>query len=637
MVRVTVKPGPVVGIGTGCCGSDIYNDNVYTGDYELGTNNHAGYNFKFIMVDDEPAPPGPGFGKEVFEVREDAGSVNVHVTLTAAKNVATTIAVKSYANTACGRDQHVDRDTDDNDVRQFTPRVDDQGDPVICHVSENPDPGDVDYQKVDATVTIPAGSTGVAIPITITDDNKAEAVGAYEAFWLRIESVDGVDVTADDLLAEVRIVEDDRNISFEIGSYLIPEQDGSKTLKLTASARDDKDQVIDLTAIDLGTDGSEYSIPSQVTLPAGETSVEFDVVVYYGRTVGHELFRIVLGEGTYTHGQSPSVTDVIIAEQTSGLATCSLPVEVSEEEQGLQEGVCGIPAGTNVIDVAEHTIWGVTYTVKGDTPAACSDTTHTTEATCTGAGATWTPAKDGRLIWSGYVEDDNKVSHRVVRTRNEIGSDAYENDLLKIVNDDMNLVYVDVLGWHSGKPRVRFRSGRETHARPVRRCHTNGVPCTGFTSIGLVISTELNNVGQHPDEPSGFPNTPTLLESVCSSGMASHDTEKKCLNAGHAWIRNGGEIRGVYDSVEVPIARFTNKTCDLYPNVEFRLGKVGRWDENGSRATTSPLPDPSFYRERVHPIGETGIIHPMREYIKLSYMDPSSTARWNNSVIRLCD
>ena len=390
----------------------------------------------WIIVEDDEDPPEPTFSAEEFSVRENEGPAEVTVEIPSALSINLTVGLTTTRNTACGgEDEHT-----------FTDHLGNMK-TVVCHDAtdtNNPNngvdpdiPGSVDYTKLeDHTVTIAAGSTTATAQITIINDKRIEggSSNSYEDFTVQITSVDGTSVT-DGATAEVNIIDEDRIIAAKSGSYAVNERDGSLKVILHSIRAWPVDKVVSLRTDDVNTDGTEYSVPAQVTLPADKEEVEFTIAIYYGRVTTNSLFRVTvdLGEDLPYGENNPYFDVTILWDNPAALDACNLPKEVSEAEIGLQEGACAIPAGSNVNDVSETTALGVTYSVKGDTPAACSDTTHTTETACTGAGGTWTPGTDGVLRWSGYAEDDNIVSHRLI---GEGGT-----PLLKLVNGDMSQIY----------------------------------------------------------------------------------------------------------------------------------------------------------------------------------------------------
>ncbi len=124
----------------------------------------------------------------------------------------------------------------------------------------------VTYDNVTGKITVPAGVTTFTVTVTVTDDALSETSEFY-------------DITVGTQVSKGTIVDNDAPTVTISGSTTVAE-DGIPNATITVSISNPATTpvVVTLTATGTATNGTDYTgVPVTVTIPAGSTSVTFDV------------------------------------------------------------------------------------------------------------------------------------------------------------------------------------------------------------------------------------------------------------------------------------------------------------------------------------------------------------------------
>ncbi len=117
---------------------------------------------------------------------------------------------------------------------------------------------DTSEASIPASVTIPAGQAIATFVITAVDDTSLDGVQL-----VTVTASHAAYVSATESLS----VTDAETLTLELASSSISEKDGVTTATIT---RSNTDVGFDLVVTILGSDDSESSLPTSVTIPAGE-------------------------------------------------------------------------------------------------------------------------------------------------------------------------------------------------------------------------------------------------------------------------------------------------------------------------------------------------------------------------------
>ena len=193
--------------------------------------------------------------------------------------------------------------------------------------------GNPDRVQVPNTVVISSGETQVSFDVTVVNDNI-------------IQGNEEVDITAtadgwDASTARI-LIEDDETRSLSLSLPIrASEADGTLAAKGTISIGGTLAQ--DLIALLSSSDTSEVTVPSSVTVPAGNTSAQFSIVVKDDSEVdGDQLVTITAQTG----GWAAATAKITIEDDDFRVLALEIPPSLKEGKDALAIGRVRIPKAT---------------------------------------------------------------------------------------------------------------------------------------------------------------------------------------------------------------------------------------------------------------------------------------------------
>ncbi|MDY0102090.1 MAG: Calx-beta domain-containing protein, partial [Lentimicrobium sp.] len=196
-----------------------------------------------------------------------------------------------------------------------------------------------DYTTLTGTVTIPAGSTSVTIPVMVIDNLIMESTETVIATLTAITSGDAnTSIDTDNDEATVNITDNDAatvSITANDPSASEPSNNGQYTVTMTHAS--DTDTEISYIVSGTATAGSDYNtLSGTVIIPAGSTSATIDVIVNddnileSSETVIATLSAITSGNPNITVGTPVAATVTITDNDAASLSIAD--VSVSEAD-----------------------------------------------------------------------------------------------------------------------------------------------------------------------------------------------------------------------------------------------------------------------------------------------------------------
>ena len=229
----------------------------------------------------------PTFTANSVGVWEDAGTVDITVSIPSASTTDTTVGLSTLSIRACGGVG--DRLHDEN----LMPLVDNLGNPLLCVAAAD---GTVDYTGfTDKIVTIPAGQTSVTTQVTIVDDTMYEYPDKPngESFAVKIVSVNGAVTTSGDTIM-VTIWDQEFTVAAENSGYVVSESAGSLDVTFSLSRPLPSPVVVSIVGENATARSADYTIPATVTFPAGEDKVTVTIAIHDNDRPGDDfrLFQV---------------------------------------------------------------------------------------------------------------------------------------------------------------------------------------------------------------------------------------------------------------------------------------------------------------------------------------------------------
>ena len=265
------------------------------------------------------AQPTVGFSANTASVWEDAGSIDLTLTLSPAQATDVAVIVKTVPNTATQGDQT---------------GTDGHGNPVYATV---------DYTPLKAhAVTIPAGSTSATVSVSIVDDRTLENGDPPngEDFKVKIVSIAGVAQPDGDEIT-ITILDNERVLAFEKASYAFEEDAGSVALEITVSRALPSAQTVPLRVIDLTSKPADRTVPASFTVPANsKENIELSVDIHDNDVLeSARLFRVVIDDPNLPDDAIPTTTDVVILDDDAPVLSISAPADADEGDTGTTDRV----------------------------------------------------------------------------------------------------------------------------------------------------------------------------------------------------------------------------------------------------------------------------------------------------------
>ena len=260
------------------------------------------------------AQPTVGFSASTASVWEDAGSIDLTLTLSPAQATDVAVIVKTVPNTAS------------------------QGDRTGTDGHGNPVYATVDYTPLKAhAVTIPAGSTSATVSVSIVDDRTLENGDPPngEDFKVKIVSIAGVAQPDGDEIT-ITILDNERVLAFEKASYAFEEDAGSVALEITVSRALPSAQTVPLSVADLTSKPADRTVPASFTVPANsKENIELSVDIHDNDVLeSARLFRVTIDDPNLPDDAIPATTDVIILDDDAPVLSISAPADADEGDTG---------------------------------------------------------------------------------------------------------------------------------------------------------------------------------------------------------------------------------------------------------------------------------------------------------------
>ena len=265
------------------------------------------------------AQPTVGFSASTASVWEDAGSIDLTLTLSPAQTTDVAVVVKTVPNTAS------------------------QGDRTGTDGHGNPVYATVDYTPLKAhAVTIPAGSTSATVSVSIVDDRTLENGDPPngEDFKVKIVSIAGVAQSDGDEIT-ITILDNERVLAFEKASYSSEEDAGSVALEITVSRALPSAQTVPLSVADLTSKPADRTVPASFTVPANSNeNIELSVDIHDNDVLeSARLFRVTIDDPNLPDDAIPATTDVVILDDDAPVLSISAPADADEGDTGTTDRV----------------------------------------------------------------------------------------------------------------------------------------------------------------------------------------------------------------------------------------------------------------------------------------------------------
>ena len=271
------------------------------------------------LPDGALAQPTVGFSASTASVWEDAGSIDLTLTLSPAQTTDVAVVVKTVPNTAS------------------------QGDRTGTDGDGNPVYATVDYTPLKAhAVTIPAGSTSATVSVSIVDDRTLENGDPPngEDFKVKIVSIAGVAQSDGDEIT-ITILDNERVLAFEKASYSSEEDAGSVALEITVSRALPSAQTVPLSVADLTSKPADRTVPASFTVSANsKENIELSVDIHDNDVLeSARLFRVTIDDPNLPDDAFPATTDVVILDDDAPVLSISAPADADEGDSGTTERV----------------------------------------------------------------------------------------------------------------------------------------------------------------------------------------------------------------------------------------------------------------------------------------------------------
>ena len=265
------------------------------------------------------AQPTVGFSASTASVWEDAGSIDLTLTLSPAQATDVEVIVKTVPNTAS------------------------QGDRTGTDGHGNPVYATVDYTPLKAhAVTIPAGSTSATVSVSIVDDRTLENGDPPngEDFKVKIVSIAGVAQSDGDEIT-ITILDNERVLAFEKASYSSEEDAGSVALEITVSRALPSAQTVPLSVADLTSKPADRTVPASFTVPANSNeNIELSVDIHDNDVLeSARLFRVIIDDPNLPDDAIPATTDVVILDDDAPVLSISAPADADEGDTGTTDRI----------------------------------------------------------------------------------------------------------------------------------------------------------------------------------------------------------------------------------------------------------------------------------------------------------
>nr|WP_319401544.1 Calx-beta domain-containing protein [uncultured Carboxylicivirga sp.] len=290
-----------------------------------------------------------------------------------------------------------------------------------------------DFNTIPTTITLPANTNSVTIPVNVIDDNIIEE---DENVIVTLKSTNNSDVTiGSPINATVTIADNDANATISIEATTQASEggnDGLFTINSSAISLSDTEITIDITGT--ATNGTDFNtIPTTITLPASANSVTIPVDVIDDNIIEENETVIVTLKSTNNSDvtiDSPTNATVTIADNDAN-ATISIEA-TNQASEGGNDGLFTITSSAVSLSDTEITI-DITGTATNGTDFNTIPTTITLPAS---ANSVTIPVD---VIDDNIIEEDETVIVTLKSTNNsDVTIDSPTNATVTISDNDAN-------------------------------------------------------------------------------------------------------------------------------------------------------------------------------------------------------
>ncbi|MCZ4222600.1 Calx-beta domain-containing protein [Pedobacter rhodius] len=294
-----------------------------------------------------------------------------------------------------------------------------------------------DYTALTGTATIPAGSTSVVVPVTITDDNLVET--AESVIMTLNSSTNGVTITpaAANATATVNIADDDVSTVSVAATTNAAEPSTNGLFTFTLSKPSSTATTINYTISGTATSGTDYTaIGTSIVIPAGATTATLSIPITDDNLVeGTETVILTMAAATSNSSITANTSAVTLNIADNDSATITLAATTNGSEPSTN-GVF-----TFTLSKASATPTTVNYTVGG---TATSGTDYTAIGTSfvIPAGATSAtlsvPVTNDQLVEG----TETVILTMAASTSNSLITASTSSVTLNIADDDVSAITV---------------------------------------------------------------------------------------------------------------------------------------------------------------------------------------------------
>ena len=239
--------------------------------------------------------------------------------------------------------------------------------------------------SVPVTLTLPAGRTSVALPITIRADSAIEGAEELE---IELSAVEGALYKLGAPAKSAITINDDdfATLALDKAAYTVNEGDGALNILVKINPALPITGTVNITTRHISTAAADVSVPATLTLPAGRTSAALRVDTTDDTEIeGDETFTVALSasdNAPYTLGRPFTATVTISDDDQSSSTALALQrsawtVTVTPGDQQLDVS-WQAPPRAKVSDISEYWVtwclekegWGCNPTTRVIYPAA---------------------------------------------------------------------------------------------------------------------------------------------------------------------------------------------------------------------------------------------------------------------------
>ena len=382
-------------------------------------------------------------------------------------------------DTACVSITQDESSVNEGDVQTYTLHLDkpSESDTTVKVVVGHKTTSDGDFEELTKEITIPAGSQEVSFTIETKSD---EVVEGSEEFKVSIESVEGANVAIDENQKEVTttIVDDDKAcVSISQDSENIDEGT-TNTYTISLDKVSELDTKVTVQISHITTDEGDLHQESRtITIPAGETSAEFQISnIEDNRVESAEAYNVKIINAEAISSDGSEIENKIDIDRSSDeVITIIVDNDVSSHSWGSSNNCWG----DDPITVLEDGSYIVPFLATSEVNNADND----------GYG----------VFFQRYDADGNKIGEPELANTTTQGN-QFEADVASLSDGGYVLAWQSDVGDGSGNGiyMQRYdadgnRVGEETQVNTTTQGNQEQVAITGLKDGGYVVSWQSDS------------------------------------------------------------------------------------------------------------------------------------------------